>query len=523
MDLTLGLAFLAGLVSFVSPCVLPLVPAYVGYMGGRVVNTVAASTDAAQSPSRGARFSMALHGLFFVAGFTFVFVAIGLLSTAFIQQVGGANINLVTDVIARLGGILIVFFGLHFMGAVPRFFTWVRAQDGLLDNVLVSGLAALLGYVLIAWGFTGEPALWASDLWTSAPLAPGLALAVIALLAGWLVTGGAFTRPGAFWERTITRLETALYSDTRRQMAATGQQGFGGSTVMGVVFAAGWTPCIGPVYGAVLTLAASGGDVGEAGVLLAAYSLGLGLPFLLTTLLLDRAQGVLRGLQRQMRRIELASGTFLIAIGLAVGSGQLQALSTRFAGDFAEFSVGLEEQVVELATGREEIAITANADQATATVAGDSGAPRDLSALEIGLDVGDLAPAFQTVTERGTPVVLTDLRGQVVVLNFWATWCGPCRIEMPAFQQQFEQRAADGFTILAVNNGESAAQVAAFRDELGLTFPLLLDERGAIQAQYGIFSYPSTLVLDRDGVIVARHFGLLTADQLDTLIADSVS
>ncbi|MBN1202255.1 MAG: redoxin domain-containing protein [Anaerolineae bacterium] len=519
MELTIGLAFLAGIVSFISPCVLPLVPAYVGYMGGRLTNTVAASVRSGEkNASRSARYSTALHGLFFVAGFTFVFVTIGLLSTAFIQQIGGQNINLVTGIIGRVGGVIIVFFGLHFMGAIPALFARLRANHALLDNVLFSALVTFAGTVLVVWGFTGTIALWDSPLWNTASWIPAVAVALLAIFAVWLVLGGAFTRPGAFWNGTINTVENALYSDTRRQMTASGRQGYGGSVIMGVVFSAGWTPCIGPVYGAVLTLAASGGDVGQAGSLLAAYSLGLGMPFVITALMLDSAQGVLRRLQRRMRMIELVSGAFLILIGFTIAGGQLQRLSERFAGDFAEFSANLEESVVELATGDDDSESGSEIEAAGEPSEGTASTAVALEDLEVGLEIGDLAPDFSTVTDKGEAIALSELRGQVVLLNFWATWCGPCRVEMPAFQAQFEQQGAGDFTILAVNNAESAEDVMRFREELDLTFPLALDQTGTIQTLYGVFSYPSTLLLDQNGVIVARHFGVLTDDQIDKLV-----
>lgn len=524
MELTLGLAFIAGLVSFISPCVLPLVPAYVGYMGGRITNTVAASLRVgatSQPKSVGQRFGTAMHGLFFVAGFTFVFVTIGLLSTAFIQEIGGSNINQVTALIGRLGGTVIVIFGLHFMGVLARLFAWLQAAENLIADPFFSVAFALASSALLAWGFTGTLALWSTPLWSSNPWLPAFATAFLAAVWLGLILGGAFTRPADFWIGALTRVETALYADTRKQMNATPSKGFGGSALMGVVFAAGWTPCIGPVYGAMLTLAASGGDVSEAGTLLAAYSLGLSVPFLLTALLLDQIQGVLRRLQRHMRTIELASGTFLILIGLMVASGRLQDLSAQFAVDFAGFSIELEEQVIDLVGGETTATPLTSEIQPLATEAAPELAITGPSAREVGLEVGKLAPDFQTVTDAGEPVALSDLRGQVVLLNFWATWCGPCRVEMPEFQQQYEARAGDGFTILAVNNAESPEVVRRFREEFGLTFLIALDQSAAIQTQYGLFSYPTTLLLDRDGVIVARHFGPLTAGQIDEML-DSV-
>jgi hypothetical protein len=138
-------------------------------------------------------------------------------------------------------------------------------------------------------------------------------------------------------------------------MIAQGHQSNAGSAMMGVIFSAGWTPCIGPIYGAILTLAAQGGDIATAGTLLLAYSLGLGIPFLFAAFLLDGAQGILRQLQRHLHKIELVSGAFLVLIGVLVASGRLQSLSQNFATQFADFSYNMEECVVKLNTG--EIAL----------------------------------------------------------------------------------------------------------------------------------------------------------------------
>jgi thiol-disulfide isomerase/thioredoxin len=115
-------------------------------------------------------------------------------------------------------------------------------------------------------------------------------------------------------------------------------------------------------------------------------------------------------------------------------------------------------------------------------------------------------------------VTLLGLRGQVVLLNFWATWCGPCRLEMPEFQKTCEALAGDGFAIVAVNNRETVEDVIGFREEYDLTFPLVMDEQGEIQDRYGVMMYPSTYVISRDGLIVARHFGALTVTQLQELV-----
>lgn len=536
-NLTLGLAFIAGLVSFISPCVLPLVPAYIGYMGGRVTNTVSAQMTGggqlAARPALSARFTTVMHGLAFVAGFTFVFVAIGLFSTAFVQQVGGQNINLVTGIIGRIGGVVIIFFGLHFMGALSRMFAHLTANPRLLENPLFSPALALAGAALILWGFTGTllPSLTTTFVTTAGETTSihwptVIALAALAAFLLWLVLGGAFTQSGAFWKRTLNTLEQALYTDTRRQMTASGSQGLSGSAIMGVVFSAGWTPCIGPVYGAVLTLAANTGDVVRAGPMLAAYSLGLGIPFLLTALLLDSAQGALRRIQRHMHRIELASGILLIVIGLMVASGTLQTLSQYLSTEFAEVSIQVEQSVIGALTGENEH------EEAPPAPSGDEGASSapalgSIAAAAagmpaIGTSTGSLAPAFTTLTDTGSAISLADLRGQVVLLNFWATWCGPCRVEMPEFEAAYQAHRDDGFIVLAVNNQETVEDVAGFREESGITFPLAMDERGDIQELYGIKGYPSTFLINQDGIIIAQFFGPMTARQIQQAVDDAL-
>jgi cytochrome c-type biogenesis protein len=328
VEVNIWIALIAGLVSFLSPCVLPLVPAYIGYMGGRVTNTVAAQTSAGAlvQPTAVSRISTILHGTMFVLGFTFVFVIFGLLTTAFIRQVGGSNIALVREIIGRVGGVVIVFFGLHFMGVLPA----------LLRRLAASPLIASPPFTLSALALAGGLLLWALTDWL-------IALPAAALLGLWMFVSGGFSAPRRFWEQTFDRLQSALYADTRRQMVARGEQSYASSALMGVVFAAGWTPCIGPIYGSILTLAATSAEIGSAAGQMIAYSLGLGIPFLITAALLDGAQVGLRKLQRHLRKIELVSGAFLVIIGLLVASGRLQQLSQTFASQFADFSYTLEE------------------------------------------------------------------------------------------------------------------------------------------------------------------------------------
>lgn len=133
---------------------------------------------------------------------------------------------------------------------------------------------------------------------------------------------------------------------------------------------------------------------------------------------------------------------------------------------------------------------------------------------DAGLAVGDQAPNFELATLSGETIALEDLRGHPVLINFWATWCGPCRLEMPAFQTRFEQYAGD-LQIVAVNFDEPQDEVQAFVDELDLTFDILLDPGAEVQQLYQIRAYPTSFFVDAEGVIQVQHIGLIVESQLD--------
>lgn len=144
--------------------------------------------------------------------------------------------------------------------------------------------------------------------------------------------------------------------------------------------------------------------------------------------------------------------------------------------------------------------------------------PRSVTAPAIalpGMISGSEAPGFDLMTAAGSPVSLDDHRGEVVLLNFWATWCAPCRTEMPLLQSAYETYHEQGFVVLGIDFDEPATAVMDYGQELGLTFPLLLDPGGEIQQLYKVRGYPTSVVLDREGRIQAYHIGVLAQSQLD--------
>jgi cytochrome c-type biogenesis protein len=216
-NLSLLVAFGAGVLSFASPCVLPLVPAYVGHLAGHTLDK-----------EGGDRTKTLTHALLFVLGFTTVFVALG----ASVGLVGFFVQDVIKSLAFRIiAGSVLIVMGLHMVG--------------------------------------------------------------------------------------VLRIN-ALYRDTRFQMRANPRLGLLSSFVIGVIFAAGWTPCIGPILGAILVYAGSQGTVTQGALLLTAYSLGLGVPFLVAGYALEWATHAIRRLNRHVHAVELTSGGLMVAMGLAV-------------------------------------------------------------------------------------------------------------------------------------------------------------------------------------------------------------
>jgi peroxiredoxin len=136
--------------------------------------------------------------------------------------------------------------------------------------------------------------------------------------------------------------------------------------------------------------------------------------------------------------------------------------------------------------------------------------------------VGYLAPGFTLTSTLGEQVSLADYRGQPVVLNFWATWCPPCRAEMPEFQSASVKYNGQA-TILGVDQGEPASIVADFGSALGITYPLLVDQDNAVNREYDVAALPTTIFVDGQGIVREVVSGIVSKAVLEDRIERLIS
>jgi peroxiredoxin len=123
------------------------------------------------------------------------------------------------------------------------------------------------------------------------------------------------------------------------------------------------------------------------------------------------------------------------------------------------------------------------------------------------IQVGVGAPGFSLPTLGGGEVSLTSLRGKVVLLNFWASWCEPCQVEMPAMERLYRKLRPQGFELIAVSVDDNEKDVKDFSTRLGLTFPILLDPSKRVATTYQTFRYPESFLIDRRGTLVEHYVG----------------
>ncbi|MCA1591510.1 MAG: redoxin family protein [Acidobacteria bacterium] len=364
-NITIAIAFVAGLASFLSPCVLPLVPGYLSLISGVSIEALKGEGGSRAK----ARRAVVFNSLAFNAGVSLIFIALG--ATA--GWIG--NVLFSSPWVRVIGGLVIIAFGLQLMG------------------VLKIG---------------------------------------------------------------------ALYRDTRR-FSDEKPRGVFGSMMLGMAFAAGWTPCIGPILGGIIGLAATSGGWKSGLILSSFYAAGLAVPFLATGLLLNQFLGFYSWFRKHLHKVEVVSGVLLIVMGLMVASNSL----TWMAGFFSRWIPNAESLVQQQAASRDAgvAGTTATATGATANQPGAANAA-----------TFEPLPDAELKTLDGQPFRLSDYRGKVLLVNFWATWCVPCRSEIPTLGSLNRDLAPRGFAVVGVTTSDTAELVRGFQKEVRQDYTVVIGD-----------------------------------------------
>lgn len=405
--------FLQGLLSFFSPCVLPLIPLYISYLSGGT------QTVGEDGKIYFKRRKVMLNTFCFVVGISFAFFLLGIGVSAL-----GTFFKSNQLLFARVGGVLVVFFGLY--------------QLGVLGTSRILGQERRLPFKL--------------DVLAMSPI-------------------------------------TAL--------------------VMGFTFSFAWTPCVGPALTSVLIMAASASTKLWGFILIGVYTIGFILPFLAVGLFTTKLLEFFKTHVKVVRYTAKIGGILMIFMGILMFTGKMNAV-TGYLSNGAPKAVEEESQEE---SGKDEEGATKQEEQ---------------QETESGL-----TPAIDfTLTDQyGNTHKLSDYRGKTVFLNFWATWCSPCKAEMPDIQNLYESAETEGENALVVlgvaapdlGNEKSEEEIKAFLEENGYTYPVLMDTTGEVFMQYGISAFPTTFMITKEGDVFGYASGQLNEETMKSIVEQTIS
>lgn len=419
--------FIQGLLSFFSPCVLPLVPLYLGYLAG--------GASSASLTDRQRRRVTLRNTVFFILGVSFAFFMLGLGFTALGKLLSG-NRALVT----RVGGILVMLLGLYQVG-----FLQVDALQK--ERRLPFNLSR----------FSMNP---------------------------------------------ITAL------------------------ILGFTFSFAWTPCVGPALTSVLVMAGSSASRAQGFLLIGVYTLGFVLPFLLVGLFTSQVLSFFRRHTSWLKYTAKVGGVLLIFMGLMMFTGWMNSFTGYLSG------VGGSGA----AASQPSSSQTSQPESVPATNPGAESQPESSSDSQQSDYPVVAAPDFTLVDQYGNEHTLSDYKGKTVFLNFWATWCGPCQSEMPDIQQLYLDQGENTGDVIILGvaapkseanpfnqETKNADEIAAFLEEGGYTYPVLMDTTGDVMMDYGISAFPTTFMIDSDGNLFGYLQGAMTREIMDSIIDQTVS
>ena len=411
--------FAQGLLSFFSPCVLPLVPLYVGYLAG------GARTVDEQGNIRYPRGKVLVNTLFFVVGVSFAFFVLGLGFTA-----AGRFFSSNQTLFARISGIIMILFGVY--------------QFGFFGKAAPLEKEHRLPFRL--------------DRWAMNPL--------VAL-------------------------------------------------VLGFTFSFAWTPCVGPTLGSVLLMASSAASAGKGFLLIAVYTAGFVIPFLAVGIFTGTVLNFFKTHQKVVKYTGKVGAALLILMGIMTFTGFMNGITGYLSGIGGGTAVQPPNE-----TPSQSQTVTPRPEATETTQPEPSAEPTPQPEIP--------APDFTLTDQYGNTHTLSDYQGKTVFLNFWATWCGPCKSEMPDIQKLYESYGenSEDLVVLAVANpgGQDVSQeeIEQFLEDNGYTFPVLMDDTGITLAYYGISAFPTTFMIDSGGNVYGYVPGAMTADIMESIVQQTM-
>lgn len=401
--------FIQGLLSFFSPCVLPLVPLYLGYLSGGIGQ---------EEQKTGGRLRLFIRVLFFALGISGAFFILGLGASA-----AGTFFREQRMLFARIGGIIVIIFGLYQLG--------------------VFGKSRLLGEE----------------------------------------------------HRIPFHLEKMTMSPVT-------------ALIMGFTFSFAWTPCVGPALTSVLLMAGSAQTSLKGFLLIGVYTLGFILPFLASGVFTAQLLGVFRKHMNVVRYTVKAGGVLMILMGALMFTGKMNDITGYLSASQTQ-------------------------EETAQDVSGTDGDTENEAGSSSDANEENLTPAydFELKDQYGNTHRLEDYRGKVIFLNFWGTWCPPCRAEMPDIQKLYEEYSAQGDEAEVVILGAAAPEmgqegdissITQFMEENGYNYPVLMDENWEMFNWYGITSFPTTFMIDKAGNVYGYVTGQMSEDIMRSIIRQTL-
>ncbi|WP_418748022.1 cytochrome c biogenesis protein CcdA [Frisingicoccus sp.] len=429
--------FIQGLLSFFSPCILPLVPLYISYLAGGMYRMD--ENGRISYPRK----KVLLHTLFFILGIGFAFILMGLGFTAIGRFFSGNKVWF-----TRIGGLIMIGFGLYQLGVFGKSQSMEQTHR-------------------LPFSMEGKT------------FGPFMAL------------------------------------------------------LLGFTFSFAWTPCVGPVLAGVLLMASSAATAVSGFALIGVYMAGFVLPFLAVGIFAGAALDFFNRRRQVIQYTVKIGGVLLILMGVMTMTGWMNGITGYLSGLGAdsrnEAALGETSQTASEAVNTSEAKNKGEISETEAETAAETSGETEENGKQT-----VAAPDFTLVDQFGNSHTLSEYKGKTVFLNFWATWCGPCRMEMPYIQKVYEEYGSNGGDVIILgvanpkteeypnNSDVSQEEVELFLSENGYTYPVVMDLDGSIFAAYGIQAFPTTFMIDKNGNVYGYAPGSLSEDMVRSIIRQTV-